>query len=487
MRLDKGGRMKLCRLLNRVVVFEVYGDVTTEVVGLAHNTGEIGEDSLFFCLSGKNKDGHDYAYEAVNNGASVVVTERYISGLEATQVIVKNARSAMSIMAQNFYDNPADKMKLIAVTGTNGKTSVCYIIRSILDCAGKKCGIIGTNGIWIQNEYFDCDLTTPDPIVMNSTLALMRKKEIEYVVFEASAHAIYLDKLEGIVADVGIFTNISQDHLDFFKNMESYTATKEKYFCHKYMKTAVVNTDDAVGLKLYRNCKIPTIGYGTSSIADVRAEKYAETAEGQIFSVSLENSKVNIKSRLKGVFNMYNIVAAVTACQLLGIKTTAITQGISEIEYIDGRNMRLEKNGVTVVVDFAHTPDGVKNILGLLKNETKGALITVFGCGGDRDKDKREIMAKEASVYSNLIILTEDNPRSEKTEDIICQMQKGVSVACKVVLNRKKAIIEALKTARVGDVVAILGKGAEKYIIRNDEKEKHNDFDYVAELMNVYD
>lgn len=475
--------MKLCRLLNRVVVFEIYGDVTTEIKGLSHISEEVGEDFLFFCIKGTKKDGHEFAKEAVKRGAAAIVTEKYISGADAVQVVVKNVRTAMSYIAQNFYDNPADKMKLIAVTGTNGKTSVCCLIRGILNAAGKKCGIIGTNGIWVRDERFDSDLTTPDPIIMNSTLALMYKKGVEYVVFEASAHAISLNKLEGIVADIGVFTNISQDHLDFFETMERYTEVKMSYFCRKYLKAAVVNCDDPVGEKLCGKPLVPTVSYGFDESAHVRAVSLTENKKGVGMDIEFRGEKIHIESKLKGRYNIYNIMAAVSASLVSGIKTAAIAQGISETDHIEGRGMRLENDGVSIVVDFAHTPEGIANILDCLRKETKGRLITVFGCGGDRDRSKRAKMGEKASKLSDLIVLTEDNSRSENREDIIREIIPGIKVPFRVIEDRKQAIIEALKCAREGDTVAILGKGAEKTIIRKDGEERHSDLLFIKELI----
>ncbi|MEG1711041.1 MAG: UDP-N-acetylmuramoyl-L-alanyl-D-glutamate--2,6-diaminopimelate ligase [Clostridia bacterium] len=473
--------MKLCRLLNRVAVIEIIGNAEREILELAHNTKNIKSEALFFCIDGQNEDGHNYINEAIARGAVAAVVSRRLS-INIPQVVVKNTRRAMSVIAQNFYDNPAEKMKIIAVTGTNGKTSTCLIIKSILDKAGKQSGIIGTNGIWVKNERYDCDLTTPDPIILNETLDKMYREGVTYVAFEASAHAIKLNKLDGIVADIAIFTNLSQDHLDFFKTMENYADTKRSFFTKKFARTAVVNADDSLGLNLALEPSLPTISYGVSNPCDVFAVDYFEMDKKSFYLLNLNDNLLHIETALTGLYNVYNAMAAATACWVLGIKISAIAQGINSIKEIEGRCNRIDINGIEIIVDFAHTPDGMSNILSYLKD--KGRIITVFGCGGNRDRDKRSKMGSVASDYSKFIFLTEDNSRNEKVEDIISEIEKGVTIPHTIIYDRKKAIIEALNYAKSGDIIAILGKGAEKYIIKNDKLILHNDMEFLIKLKN---
>lgn len=492
--------MKLNQLLQRASVIECRGDEFVDVDYLSHSATDIKPKTLFFCLEGGNADGHEFAAEAVMRGASAIVVSKLLP-LNVAQVVVKNTRRAMAVMAQGFYGNPMEELRSIAVTGTNGKTSTCFITAAILEAAGVKSGIIGTNGVYYGGKGYSSELTTPDPIALNRILADMVKNNVNTVVMEASAHAIALNKLDGMTIDVGAFTNLTQDHLDFFGSMEEYGRVKRSFFKSEHIKAAVVNLDDALGARLAVNPLVPTFTYGENNNADVHFACYNENKNGSDYFISMKGGLVKIHSKLSGKFNAYNATAAACACSVLGIEASAIAQGINSTAPIEGRNNVVYVKGIRCVVDFAHTPDGIENILSCIKaqmsNEAQvltdesfktsekrsnGRLIVVFGCGGERDREKRAEMGRAASKYADSIILTEDNSRSEKTEDIISDILKGVTASVRVICDRREAIRAAVKQAEENDVVAVLGKGAENNIIRNGELVPHNDKAFLIEM-----
>lgn len=482
--------MKLCQLLGRVAPVGAKGDTDTEITHLSHSCDDIRRGTLFFCLEGASADGHEFAAEAVIRGAAALVVNRFLP-LGVPQIAVRNTRRAMSVISRNFYGNPSEKLKTIAVTGTNGKTSTCFITAAVLSKGGRKCGIIGTNGIFYGGKRFDSELTTPDPIVLNSVLADMVKAGTDTVVFEASAHAIALSKLDGTVADIGVFTNLSQDHLDFFGTMERYGEVKRSFFSPSWVKAAVVNSDDSLGAKLSVNPLVPTFTYGSGHASDAHFACYSENENGSEYYINLKGTLIQINTGLSGRFNAYNATAAASVCYLLGIEPSVIAQGIGEVSAVPGRNETVFVDGIKCVVDFAHTPDGMENILSLLRNATGngksaaaggGRLIVVFGCGGDRDKSKRPLMGKAASRYADYVILTEDNPRSERAENIVSEIAEGVTVPFKVITDRREAVSAALSEAKSGDTVAILGKGAEKEIIRGKERIPYSDKEFLLSL-----
>ncbi|MDD4290864.1 MAG: UDP-N-acetylmuramoyl-L-alanyl-D-glutamate--2,6-diaminopimelate ligase [Clostridia bacterium] len=471
--------MRLTQLLKDMIIEEISGDVNVNVEALTHEVAKITKDSLFFCIEGAKFDGHMLAGNAVEKGASVVVTSRKL-GLSVTEVIVRNTRRAMSLMSQNFYDNSDKALKIIGVTGTNGKTSTTYILDSILRCAGKKTGIIGTDGIRILNERFEARLTTPDPIELNRVFYDMKACGVEYVIMEVSAHAIALCKVDGISFEVGILTNFSPEHLDFFHDESIYRAVKKSFFTDNYIRNAVVNCDDDLGLELTLKPKVPTVSYGVENPCDAFAiDSYSHNG-GSGYIANINDEIIKIKTKLQGVYNLYNTLAAATCAKLLGISNADVAQGISRLEYIEGRNREhITRKGVRIVVDFAHTAQAYMRILELLKQGCKGKLIAVLGCGGDRDRSQRSKIGKISSTMSDIVVLTEDNSRSENVQDIIHDIEAGIDRDHKVITDRKKAIDYAVSCARSGDVVAVLGKGVERYIDRGDTKIEFCDWEYV--------
>ncbi len=480
--------MEISELLKNQKVVKLVGDFGgLNVESLAFNTKNISQNCMFFCLRGTVNDGHNFAKTAKDCGAKVLVVERALE-VDIPQIVVENTRSALSLMAGNFYGNPRNKLKVIGVTGTNGKTTTTYMIQSILKNAGYKVGVIGTIGVVIDDVKLPAHLTTPDPIELHSLFAQMVNKKVDYVVMEVSAHAIKLDKMFGTICDVGILTNITQDHLDFFKTFENYKQTKLDFISSKFVNQAVVNIDDEMVrnfvIENHKNPRSVNIfSYGLNNPCDTFAVEYKCSLKGTHYYLNLFDEVLEINTSLIGEFNLYNALASATACKILGIDTTSIKCGLENMEEVPGRFnvLNLGKDRFAVV-DYAHTPDGLKNILTSVRQISNGKIISVFGCGGNRDSSKRCIMGKISGSLADFTIITSDNPRLEKPSEIIEQIESGVkevSLNYLCVEDRKKAISFALSKLKKGDVAVISGKGAENYIDIGGVKYHYSDFETI--------
>ncbi len=474
--------MKLSLLLSDVK--EEYADI--EISSLAFDTSCVKKGSLFFCLEGTKVDGHDFAEEAEKNGAAAIVAQRKTkSGLP--HVLVSDTRHCLSAASCRFYGEPSKKLKTVAITGTNGKTTTTYIVKSILDAAGKKCGVIGTNAILIGERKKDAALTTPDPIELNEILREMCDENVEYVVMEASAHALALRKLDGIIFDVAAFTNLSRDHLDFFENTDNYFKAKKQLFTPLHSKYAVINSDDEKGREIAENCLIPFTTYGNEYPADVFSMDLSMSIDGLKYVLNLSDDIGEVKFNLPGKFNMYNTLCAAAIANALGIELKYILEGIRSLKQVDGRFNVINTSKCGIIIDFAHTDDGLRNILTTIREFAPKKIITVFGCGGDRDKTKRPVMGGVVSELSDFCFITSDNPRTEDPSLIIAEIYAGVSESKKnyaiCETDRKTAIFEAIKFADAGDIVVIAGKGAEKYQDVMGIKQPYNDEKYVMELI----
>lgn len=453
-----------------------------EITGIYTSSDEVRQGGLFICEKGEKHDGHDFAAQAVKNGAVCVVAERDLS-LPVCTVVTDNTRAAESEISSAFYGCPAGRLKIVCVVGTNGKTSTAVIIYKILTCAGKKCGLISTNGIYVNDVYEPNEMTTPSPLTLNRLFRQMVDAGCEFCVMEMSAHAIALDKLRGIVAETTVFTNFSQDHLDYFGSMENYKNVKKSFFDKTHTKSAVVNADDAVGREIMAAADMPVVSYGIDCPADAFAVRVDCEGARLSYVMNIYDEMAFIRCGLSGRFNVYNTLAAATACRVLGIKMPQISHGISEIKFIEGRCQTVYfPQGFRVVVDFAHTPDGITNVLAHLKASDFGRLIVVFGCGGDRDKSKRRLMGEAVSRYADYAFLTSDNPRGEDPFEIMFEAEKGLDIGHQLVCDRCAAITKAVYMARKDDVVAVLGKGHEKYQEINGVKYPFSDMEVVLDL-----
>ncbi len=454
-----------------------------EITSLAFDTADVKKGGLFFALNGFSIDGHKFVAAAREKGAVCAVVEKFVPDPIA-QVLVKSTRSALAQAAQNFFGRPFEKLISVGITGTNGKTTTSFILRSILEAAGKKVGVIGTNGIFIGKDRYETKLTTPDPIEYNRMLALMVNGGVEIVISEVSAHSLALSKLDGMRFDYACFTNLTQDHLDFFRNMQNYKAAKLKFFTPEHSKNAVVNVDDETGLEIARTYRGKVYTYGLKNPSDVFAIEEEFGEDGIKTVLNLFDEVVRVKSNLCGRFNVYNISCAATVAYLLGVKPEAIAKGVRNVTRVDGRFNIISASNYSIIIDFAHTEDGLKNAISSIREFAKGKIITVFGCGGDRDRSKRPMMGAVASKLSDFCVITSDNPRSENPLDIIEDVKKGMTNdAYAVVPKRKEAIRFALSMAGEGDIVFIAGKGAEKYQEINGIKYAYNDEEFIMELI----
>lgn len=464
--------MKLDQILNC--------NYSIEIEELTADSRKKVNNGLYFCLSGK-LDGHNYAQEAIDNGAVALVCERKLD-VDVPQLIVPDSRCAMTEAASAFYSHPERKIKLIGITGTNGKTTTTFIVKSILESYKKNVAVIGTNGIYYKDRHLPSALTTPDPIELFEILDMLATEGVEYAVMEVSAHAAALNKVKGISFEVAAFTNLTQDHLDFFSDMESYFEAK-KSFLMGNNKHVVINADDSYGLKLINEIN-NHITYGYDNPSDIFGINLNMSEHGLSYILNLMDEIINIKFSLPGRFNMYNTMCAAAICYAIGVPSEIIEEGIRRVKKVDGRFNIINTTSCSIIIDFAHTDDGLKNILNAIREFSRGKIITVFGCGGNRDKSKRAKMGKAAAKGSDYVVITSDNPRLERPMDIILEAEKGVgNCPHSLIEERKDAIRFAVRHAGKDDIVLIAGKGAEKYQDIGGVKIPYSDEDFVMQLV----
>lgn len=478
--------MKLSQIIQNLEC-STFNFIDVKIQHITHKTSEIRPNSLYFCVRGRNVDGHDLVVSALELGAVALVVENIVSGVSIPQIVVRNVRAAMGVMAGNFYHHPRDKFLLIGCTGTNGKTSTTYITKSILEAAGYRVGLIGTICNMIGDQKFESSLTTPDPIDLHRIFAQMAKAKVDFVVMEVSAHAIALDKMSGVKCDVGILTNITLDHLDFFGTFDNYRDTKLKFLTDEYCGIKVANIDDESIKKhvfMQKNVKIHTFGIKNSSKVSATKIKYDMT--GTSYFIKLNDKFLAVNTRLIGEFNLYNALGAALACLELGVEPGVIVEGLCACEFVSGRcNIIPLKNGAFAVVDYAHTPDGLENILTSIRKIARGRVVSLFGCGGDRDVSKREIMGQISGKNADFTVITSDNPRSEDPDAIIEQIRAGVAKVTDrydCIQNRKKAILSTIPQLHPEDVLVIAGKGAEDYMDIAGKKIHYSDFEVLREV-----
>ena len=457
----------------------------TEIRGVCIDSRHVLPGDLFFCFAGEKHDGHAYAKEAAEAGAAALVTERELP-LPLPQIVVESGRVASAAFSAAFYGHPEKKLKLVAVTGTNGKTTTAHMLAAVLTAAGKECGIIGTLGIRYANREVAPELTTPDPCYLYKVLADMAACGVEYAVMEVSAHALYFGKTDGIGFEAGIFTNLTEDHLDFFKTMEQYAAAKEKLFEPGRCRIAVLNYDDAEGRKIGQSTE-GAFSYALENPADVFAVDIREGLDGCSYVINLFDELYEIRLRLTGLHNVYNSMAAAACAKLLGVSTPAIAAGLRGLKRVRGRLEHVARvGGADIFVDFAHTPDGLEKSLTALRKHCAGRLICVFGCGGNRDAAKRPLMGEISARCADFTVLTSDNPRYEDPFDIVVQIEAGVrrvSDRYVIVVDRESAIEYAVDQLREGDVLLIAGKGGENYQEIMGVKHIYNDITAVRGIL----
>ena len=478
--------MLLSELLNAVESkeYELYGDPT--VSGLCLDSRKVEKGDLFFAIRGTNEDGTRYIRSAEIAGAVAVVCEEKPQ-TALPYIVVEDAREAMSLISCAFYRKKSQKLNLIAVTGTNGKTTTSHLIYRGLLSAGKKAGVIGTLGVFYAGKVFAPDLTTPDPIFLHSILADMADCGVEYVVMEVSAHALQLKKIAGLHFSAGVLTNITEDHLDDFHTMDAYISAKKSLFTENFVDVAVLSQDDPVGVELAKTLRVPVLTYGLYAPSDVFAIDLKTDKDGTSYVVNLFDEVYLVRTNLLGAYNVQNQIAAASVLSYLGVPMPRIARFLSEPVHVEGRMEKVaEWNGGTVFVDFAHTPDGLEKALKTLREITEGRLICLFGCGGNREREKRSLMGKIAGTEADFVVLTSDNPRYEDPLGIIAEAETGLVSVTKeyvTVQDRRAAIGYAIGMLKKGDTLLLAGKGGEEYQEIMGVQYPFNDKKYVSELL----
>jgi len=454
-----------------------------EISGVTCDSREVKSGFAFVCISGSKSDGHDYAESAISKGAAVIIAERDL-GIE-NQIVVADTHAAYSTMCANWFGNPAKDLKLIGVTGTNGKTSVTYMLKKILEGQGFKVGLIGTIQNMIGDEVLPAENTTPNAYDLNSLFALMKAKECTYVIMEVSSHALDQCRVYNLDFEVAMFTNLTQDHLDYHITMENYLEAKKKLF--RMCKTAVINSDDEYASKLMEglDCKVITYSASDNSTYSAKAIYYKPASVDYEF---VGDTCINhVKVKTGGKFTVYNSLCALVCAVELGFPINETAKTLAELEGVKGRAESVPTGrNFTVIIDYAHTPDGLKNILNTFRECEKNRLVVVFGCGGDRDKTKRPIMGSIAARYADYCIITSDNPRSEVPGEIIKDILVGLDGSLtpyKVIENRIEAIKYAIETAQENDIIVLAGKGHETYQILSTGTIHLDEREVVAEAL----
>lgn len=474
--------MKLSQILDGVKILNTYEDI--EVADVTQDSRLVKEGSLFVCVKGAVFDGHNVADEMLAKGAAAVVVERDL-GLDR-QIIVENSRAVFSPICANFYNNPAKKLKLIGLTGTNGKTTTTFLIKQILENSGKKVGLIGTVQNMICDEIYPAKYTTPDPYELQKLFAMMVDAGCEYCVMEVSSQALAQGRVNGLHFAVGVFTNLTQDHLDYHKTWENYFNSKRMLF--ESCDIAVTNADDKYGLEIVKGLdfdKLITYAVDTNN-ADYVAKNVSFKSSGVEYELVGDNIG-RCYCPIPGRFSVYNSLCAATVALALGIEFDKVLAAISKSNGVKGRIEVVPcDRDFTIIIDYAHSPDGLENIITSLKEIAKGRVVTVFGCGGDRDKTKRPKMGKIAAELSDFCVVTSDNPRSENPTEIIKDIlvgMEGIDTPYEVVELRHDAIAYAIHNAQKDDIILLAGKGHETYQILPTGTIHFDEREVVAEIL----
>ncbi|OBZ16677.1 UDP-N-acetylmuramoyl-L-alanyl-D-glutamate--2,6-diaminopimelate ligase [Bacillus sp. FJAT-26390] len=470
--------MRLKDVAELLATARLMGDGETELSGIETDSRSISEGQLFICLRGHTVDGHLFAPQAAAAGAAALIVERPLN-LSLPQIVVRDCRLAMAVIANHFYEYPSHTLKLIGVTGTNGKTTTTYLIEQILNDQHKPTGVIGT----IERRYaglsFPMTSTTPQTLQLQRYLGEMRDAGTKYCAMEVSSHALEQGRVKGCRFRTAVFTNLTQDHLDYHETMDRYAAVKGLFFSrlgNEYTAEesersyAVLNADDAAAAEYAELTASEVVTYGIDKEADVRASNIRITAQGTSFHVQTFRGETDVTLQMAGKFNVYNALAAISAVLLEGVELEAIARSLSAIPGVPGRVEAVNAGqAFAVIVDYAHTPDGLENVLRAIEQFAEQRIICVFGCGGDRDRSKRPLMGKIAVKYADYAIITSDNPRTEPPELILKDIEDGLikgkidPSTYELLADRKAAIQKAVEMASQGDVVLIAGKGHETY------------------------
>lgn len=471
-------------IISTLDVQQVQGNQNVSIQDITADSRAVKPNSLFIALDGATVDGHNYIDKAVDAGAVAVIVSKPVTvPADVCVITVDDTRQAMMVCVPYFFDYPANRMRMVGVTGTNGKTTTTHMIRHILKAQGFKVGVIGTVHIMIGDTSYPIHNTTPDVVDLQHILHQMVQENVEYCVMEVSSHALALGRVSGVEFDTAVFTNLTQDHLDFHKTFENYLAAKCKLFEQvsapnqvKDNKGAVINIDDSYGYRVMEKTTAPTITYSTLGKGTLNASDVHMSTKNSQYTVNYKGESYPVSMNTTGLFNVYNTLAAIGACLQEGISMEAIDTALKTFNSVPGRFELIEEGqDFAVVVDYAHTPDGLQNILETAKAIKENRIIIVFGCGGDRDATKRPIMGRIAAEYGDKIYVTSDNPRTEDPVQIVKDVEVGVKEALRdgtsyeVIVDRREAINHAIHDAKAGDIVIIAGKGHENYQILKNE------------------
>ncbi|MGQ0809719.1 MAG: UDP-N-acetylmuramoyl-L-alanyl-D-glutamate--2,6-diaminopimelate ligase [Nitrospiraceae bacterium] len=457
------------------------GDLQASINDVTDDSRQVKPGSVFVAVKGERVDGHDYVPAALSAGATAVVTEENLPSASCALARVRDSRRALGFLGSRVHHDPCLRLRVIGVTGTNGKTTTTYVCRSLLEAAGRRVGLIGTVAYQIGAEVISASHTTPGSVELQGLFAQMVRAGLDSVVMEVSSHALALDRTAGCEFDTAVFTNLTQDHLDFHQTMEEYFRTKLRLFTGLSVngkkpgpKRAIVNLDDPYGEKIRAACSVPVWTYAIQASADIRATDVRLSLSGSSFTAATPAGSFEVDSRLVGEHNVANLLAAIGVALQEGLSPDHIRAGITRITNVPGRFERVEAGqNFTVVVDYAHTEDALVRVLTTAQALKKGRIITVFGCGGDRDRGKRPKMGRAAVEHSDVVVLTSDNPRTEDPMAILREVEVGVrealrnkgAVRYEMVSDRREAITAAIREATGGDIVLIAGKGHEDYQI----------------------
>ncbi|OOO00454.1 MAG: UDP-N-acetylmuramoyl-L-alanyl-D-glutamate--2,6-diaminopimelate ligase [Epulopiscium sp. Nele67-Bin004] len=479
--------MEVKRLFEGITYALIRGQQEQKVGEIIYDSRIKTVDGLFIAIKGFASDGHKFIKSAIENGARTVVVQDdvEVENPHVTIIKVDNTREVMAQLASNFYDSPSTKLDLVGVTGTNGKTSTTFILAQILELYGQKVGVIGTIENRIGDKILQTERTTPESLDLQNLLNKMQVELVNTTMMEVSSHALDLNRVDMCHFKIGIFTNLTQDHLDFHKTMENYAHAKAKLF--KMCDTSIINIDSDYAQTMLDACKNTPITYGIDNVSDYHATDIKITATQTEYTLQYDGKAYNVVVPIPGKFTVYNTLGALVAAHKLGLSLEDIIVALKTVRGVPGRIQGFNsKKGYSVIVDYAHTPDGLENVLQAINQFAKGEIITVFGCGGDRDNTKRPLMGEMAAKYSTKVIITSDNPRSEEPNSILDQVEVGVkkhSTPYTKEVDRKTAIHNALDMAKEGDVILVAGKGHETYQILKDGIIHFDDSEIVCDYL----
>lgn len=478
--------MNLVNILNGVSYEIISGNIDLDIKKIQYDSRKLKNNDLFVCIEGYNTDGHKYISNAIKSGVKAIICTKDLESLpNCTLIKVDDSRKALALMAANYYDHPEKKLKMIGITGTNGKTTATFMMKSILETAGYKVGLIGTIANYIGEKKYESSRTTPESLELFQLFNKMVEQSVKFCVMEVSSHSLQLSRVYGIEFNEGIFTNLTRDHLDFHKTFENYYMAKLILF--KNSRNSIINMDDEYGKRVYDDLGNNRITYGIDEDVDLKADKIRVHSRGIELQMSYLNKQVHINLNIPGRYNIYNALGSAGACLLEGFSLEQVKTGLEALKAVPGRCEAYcsdIKLGFEIIIDYAHTPDALMNILKTTREFTENRLICVFGCGGDRDNTKRPIMGKIGTDMSDIAIITSDNPRSEEPMNIIKEILEGTEKENYYTIeNRKEAIKKAINIAKKGDVIVIAGKGHEDYQILKEGKIHFDEREVIYEIL----